>query len=325
MKEINFCNINGINLGHCEDLNAATGCTVILTKEGASCGVDVRGGAPGTRETDLLDPCEMIQKVHGVVLSGGSAYGLDSCSGVMKYLEEKNIGFKVGSSIVPIVCGAVIFDLEIGDANIRPDIEMGYSACLNSEKYNEDIQGNIGAGCGATVGKILGPTSCMKGGFGSYAINLNGLEVGACVVVNAMGDIVCPETGEVIAGPIKDSKILNTEEIMISSFSLENTFKGNTTIACIVTNANLNKAQCKKISSMSHNAYARSIFPCHTMFDGDTIFTLSTGNINADINLIGVLARKCLEKAIIKGVKSANMLHNVTSYNEIKNISFPRK
>ena len=325
MKEINFCNISGINLGHYEDTTAATGCTVIITKQGAVCGVDVRGGAPGTRETDLLDPCEMIEKVHSVVLSGGSAYGLDSCSGVMKYLEEKNIGFKVGSSVVPIVSGAVIFDLEIGKSNIRPNLEMGYSACLNSENYNDNIQGNIGAGCGATVGKILGPISCMKGGFGSYAINLNGLEVGACVVVNAMGDIVCPETGEVIAGPVKDSKILNTEEIMINSFNLENTFKGNTTIACVATNANLTKAQCKKISSMSHNAYARSIFPCHTMFDGDTIFTLSTGNINADINLIGVLARKCLEKAIIKGVKSANMLHNVPSCNEIKNISFPGK
>lgn len=319
MKEIKFSSINGIRLGHAGDIDSGTGCSVIICEKGGTSGVDVRGGAPGTRETDLLNPSEMVEKVHSIVLSGGSAYGLDACSGVMKYLEENNIGFDVGSVKVPIVCGAVIFDLEIGNPNVRPTSEMGYKACINSENYADDIQGNIGGGIGATVGKILGKSSCMKGGLGSYAINLNGLEVGAIVLVNAMGDVICPETNKKIAAPLDSNyNFLSSEEIMINSYpSSPNISMGNTTIACVVTNAAFNKAQAKKISSMAHNGLARTIFPCHTMYDGDTIFTMSTGKVEADINLVGVLAKKCIEKAIVRGVKSASTLFNTPSFLDI--------
>lgn len=319
MNEIKFSNINGIKLGHAGSTVSGTGCTVIICEKGASSGVDVRGGAPGTRETDLLDPSEMVQKVHSIVLSGGSAYGLDACSGVMKYLEEKDIGLDVGNVKVPIVCGAVIFDLGIGDSKVRPDSKMGYEACLNSENYADDIQGNIGGGIGATVGKILGKSSSMKGGLGSYAVNHNGLQVGAIVLVNAMGDVICPETNKKIAAPLDSHyNFLSTEEIMINSYPLSPEVPmGNTTIACIVTNARFTKAEAKKISSMAHNGLARSIFPCHTMFDGDTIFTMSTGEVTADINLVGVLAKKCIEKAIVRGVKSASTLFNTPSFLDV--------
>ncbi|MEG0481088.1 MAG: P1 family peptidase [Clostridium sp.] len=317
MKEITINSIDGIKFGNYSDLKSGTGCSVIISEDGASCGVDVRGGAPGTRETDLLDPSEMVEKVHGVVLSGGSAYGLDSCSGVMEFLEKKGIGFRVSSHIVPIVCGAVIFDLDTGDSTIRPNREMGYNACVNAYEDNEPIQGNIGAGVGATVGKILGHNNSMKGGLGMHALEINGLQVGAIVAVNAIGNIVCPETNENIAGPLVNGLISSTEDIMIKSFNPSTVYKGNTTIACIITNANFNKAQNKKIASMAHNGFARCIFPCHTMFDGDTIFSLSTGKIDADINLVGLLARKCVEKAIIKGVKSAESIFNIPSYEEI--------
>ncbi|MEG2893499.1 MAG: P1 family peptidase, partial [Clostridium sp.] len=267
MKEINFTNIDGIKLGHYSDIENGTGCSVVICEEGASCGVDVRGGAPGTRETDLLDPSEMVQSVHSVVLSGGSAYGLDSCSGVMEFLESKGIGFKVSSHIVPIVCGAVLFDLDTGNPLIRPDKSMGYKACENAYSTPNNNQGNIGAGVGATVGKILGPLSAMKGGLGTYAVEVNGLQVGAIVAVNAIGNIKCPDTLEDIAGPLVNNSIVSTEDIMINSFNTENSYKGNTTIACIVTNAKFNKAENRKISSMAHNGFARCIFPCHTMFD----------------------------------------------------------
>lgn len=322
MKEIKFCNIDGIQVGHSQNIEAATGCTVIISKEGATSGVDVRGGSPGTRETDLLDASNMVEKCNSVVLSGGSAYGLDSCSGVMKYLEENNIGFDAGNFKVPIVCGAVIFDLDIGSSSIRPNLAMGYDASVNSDKYRDDTQGNIGAGTGATTSKILGNSTSIKGGFGSYAIEINGLQVGACVIVNAMGDVICPDTGEVIAAPYNQSyEFLNTEDIMLSMFNNNfNPLNSNTTIGCVVTNATFNKAQAKKISSIAHNGFARTIFPCHTMFDGDTIFTMCTGKVQADINLVGILARKCMEKAIIRGVKCAQSLHNTLSYNDIKKL-----
>ncbi|MEG0372222.1 MAG: P1 family peptidase, partial [Clostridium sp.] len=253
MREIKFSDIDGIKLGHAGNIKAGTGCTTIICEKGGVCGVDIRGGAPGTRETDLLDPSAMVDKVHSIVLSGGSAFGLDSCSGVMNYLDENNIGFSVGNINVPIVCGAVIFDLEVGDPTIRPDKSMGYEAAKNSNNYSDDIQGNVGGGIGASVGKILGLDSAMKGGFGSYAIDLNGLQVGAAVLVNAMGDIICPETNEIIASALgENNTLLSTEDIMINSHNKTlNTYNGNTTIACIVTNASFSKAQAKKISSMA--------------------------------------------------------------------------
>ncbi|SHF02383.1 P1 family peptidase [Clostridium fallax] len=322
MFEIKFCDIDGINLGHAQNIESGTGCTVVLCKEGGSCGVDVRGGSPGTRETDLLNPLEFVDKVHGVVLSGGSAFGLDASSGVMKYLEERNCGFDVGMTKVPIVCQAVLFDLGCGNYKIRPDKTMGYEACINSENYNEDINGNIGAGTGATVGKILGPSYSMKGGLGSYAVQIGDLKVGSIVGVNALGDIWDNESNKIIAGALNKNKndFINTENFMINNYDNgKNVFTGNTTIGIIVTNGIFNKSQINKIASMAHNGFGRAIRPAHTLFDGDTIFALSTNKVKADINVVGMLSAKVMEKAIIRGIKSAKSAYNFPSYDEIKN------
>ena len=321
MFEIKFNDIDGIKLGHAHNKDTATGCSVIICPEGASGGVDVRGGSPGTRETDLLNPVEFVDKVHGVVLSGGSAFGLDASAGVMKYLEENNIGFDVGVTKVPIVCSAVLFDLVIGDSSIRPDKTMGYEACINSEQNLDDINGNIGAGMGATVGKIKGPSFSMKGGLGTYALQVGELQVGAIVAVNALGDILDNEKNSFIAGVLADDKLSldNTENIMISQYdNQKNVFSGNTTIGAIVTNAKLNKAQANKIATMAQNGFGRAIRPAHTMFDGDTIFSLCTNKIEADINVVGLLAAKVMEKAIVRAIKEADTLHGIASFKDLK-------
>lgn len=317
----NILDVKGLKVGQIEDTDALTGCTVVICEEGATCGVDVRGSAPGTRETDLLDPINSVQKVHAVVLSGGSAFGLESTCGVSKYLEEKNIGFEVGVCKVPIVTGAVLFDLGVGDYKVRPDKEMGYKACLNASE-TELKQGNYGAGCGATVGKIKGLNYVTKGGIGSCSIKLdNGIVVSALIAVNAFGDIY--EDGKVIAGVLNDdkTKLLNTYEIMKSGF-VKGGFKiDNTTIGIVATNAKLTKAQCKKISQMAHDGYAKSIFPIHTPHDGDAIFTMSTGKIqvDSDITLLGSLAAEVVEKSIINAIKNAKNIKNIISYNELEN------
>ncbi|SFJ69849.1 putative aminopeptidase [Terrisporobacter petrolearius] len=317
----NILDVEGLKVGQIEDTDALTGCTVVICEEGATCGVDVRGSAPGTRETDLLDPINSVQKVHAVVLSGGSAFGLESTCGVSKYLEEKNIGFDVGVCKVPIVTGAVLFDLGVGDYKVRPDKEMGYKACLNASE-TELKQGNYGAGCGATVGKIKGLNYVTKGGIGSCSIKLdNGIVVSALIAVNAFGDIY--EDGKVIAGVLNDdkTKLLNTYEIMKSGF-VKGGFKiDNTTIGIVATNAKLTKAQCKKISQMAHDGYAKSIFPIHTPHDGDAIFTMSTGKmqVDSDITLLGSLAAEVVEKSIINAIKNAKNIKNIISYNELEN------
>lgn len=322
MKEIKFTDIEGIKVGHAQDLEAATGCTVILCPEGAIGGVDVRGGAPGTRETDLLKPENLVDRIHAVVLAGGSAFGLDAASGVMKYLEERNIGFDVQLTKVPIVCSAVLFDLDIGDYKVRPDFKMGYEACLNAEK-NQCPNGNVGAGTGATVGKLLGPSRAMKGGLGTYALQVGKLQVGAIVAVNALGDIIDTETGKTIAGLLdeKGEKIINTEEEMAKAYDKnKNLFSGNTTIGAVVTNGKFTKAQMNKIASMAHNGYGRAIRPAHSLFDGDTIFALATGKVEADINVVGFLAATVMERAIANGIKSADSLHGYKAYKALKGI-----
>ena len=316
----NILDVKGLKVGQVEDEKALTGCTVVICENGATCGVDVRGSAPGTRETDLLDPINSVQKVHAVVLSGGSAFGLESTCGVSKYLEEKNIGFDVGVCKVPIVTGAVLFDLAVGDYKVRPDKEMGYKACLNASE-TELKQGNYGAGCGATVGKVIGLDYVTKGGIGSYSIKLdNGIVVSALIAVNAFGDVY--EDGQVIAGVLNDDKneLLNTYEmmkqgVMKGGFSID-----NTTIGVVATNAKLTKAQCKKISQMSHDGYAKAIFPIHTPHDGDTIFTMSTGEIEveSDLTLLGSLATEVVEKSIINAIKNAKSIQNIVSYKELQ-------
>lgn len=315
MKVIEFTDIEGIEVGHAQNLNAATGCTVLICRNGATAGVDVRGGAPGTRETDLLSPVNMVQKIHAVMLAGGSAFGLDAAAGVMQYLEEKKIGFDVGVTCVPIVCGAVLFDLTFGDFKIRPDKEMGYTACLDAGRHCP--QGNVGAGTGATVGKILGMNRAMKSGLGSYAVQAGDLKVGALVAVNCLGDVIDPQTGKKLAGPLRDDgkTMDDTEEIMIQSYAdRKNLFSGNTTIGVVATNAALDKAQATKLASMAHNGYARTMRPAHTMVDGDTIFTLSTGSVPADLSVVGLLAARVMERAVVNAVINASSLCGLKSH-----------
>ena len=313
----NILDVKGIKVGQVEDKEGLTGCTVIICEDGGVCGVDVRGSAPGTRETDLLDPINMVQKVHAIVLSGGSAFGLESTCGVSRYLEEKGIGFDVGVAKVPIVTGAVLFDLGVGDPKCRPNIEMGYKACQIANNI-ELKQGNYGAGCGATVGKIRGSAFCTKGGIGSYSIKLdNGLVVSAIIAVNAFGDVY--ENGQVIAGVLNDDKndFLNTYDLMKKGVNKGGFNIDNTTIGAVVTNAKLSKAECKKISQMAHNGFAKSIFPIHTPHDGDTIFTLATGEVETDITLLGSIASEVVEKSVISAIKNASKTNDILSYNEI--------
>lgn len=313
----NILDVKGLKVGQVQDEDGLTGCTVVICEEGAVCGVDVRGSAPGTRETDLLDPINMIQKVHAVVLSGGSAFGLESTCGVSQYLEERNIGFDVGVAKVPIVVGAVLFDLAAGDPKCRPDKKMGYKAC---EMASDTVlkQGNYGAGCGATVGKIKGPEYAMKGGIGSYSIKLdNGLVVSALIAVNAFGDVY--EDGNVIAGVLDNTKtkVLNSYELMKQGVNKGGFSIDNTTIGIVATNAKLDKSGCKKISQMAHDGYAKAIFPIHTPHDGDTIFTMATGEIETDITLLGSIAAEVVEKSIVNAIKNASDVKNILSYKNI--------
>jgi len=321
MEIVKFTDIPGIKVGNAEDLKGMTGCTVIICEEGACAGVDVRGGAPGTRETDLLNPVNLVDKVHAVFLSGGSSFGLDAASGIMEYLEGKGIGFDVGVTKVPIVCGAVLFDLSFGDYRARPDKKMGYEACENANTFKCN-EGSIGAGCGATVGKIRGMKYAMKGGLGSIAYKANDLVVGAIVAVNCLGDVIDPKSGKIIAGALNNDgeTFIDTENTMISQLdNKKNLFSGNTTIGVVATNALLNKASATKIASMAQDGYGRAIRPSHSMVDGDTIFALSTGKVEADINVVGLLAAKAVETAVLRAVKMADPLLGLKCYRNLKN------
>ncbi len=319
IKEIEFVEIDGIQVGHAQNLDAATGCTVILCETGATTGVDVRGGAPGTRETDLLDPVNLVSTVHGILLSGGSAFGLDAAGGVMSYLEERQIGFDVQVTRVPIVCGAVLFDLLVGDHRVRPDKDMGYQACLNA-KNPDRRQGCIGAGTGATLGKILGMNRAMKSGLGWYALQIGELKIGAIVAVNCLGDVIDPLSGKKIAGLLSEDllSIEDTETVMIQSYAdKKNLFSGNTTIGVVATNASLTKAQATKLAAMSQNGYARTMRPAHSMVDGDTIFAMSTGSVAADVSVVGSLGARVMERAVIAAVKNATSLCGLTCFSSL--------
>ena len=274
-------------------------------------GLDVRGGGPASRESELLNPLAAAQVIHAIVLAGGSAYGLGAADGVMKYLEEKGIGFEVGPSLkVPLVCQSDLFDLTVGDPYIRPDKAMGYDACLRAEENGTGNyrDGNFGAGCGATVGKFAGMDYCMKSGIGSYAVQIGELQVGAVVAVNALGDIYDWKTGKKIAGLLAEDRktFRSTEELMYASTEIvENKFTGNTTIGVIITNGKFEKASLCKIAGMAHDGYARSIRPVHTTADGDSIYTVSVGDVEADQDLTGVLAAEVMSEAIIRAVMSA--------------------
>ena len=291
--------IDGIKVGHATNATARTGCTVILCPAGATAGVDVRGAAPGTRETEALRPGRLVQKAHAVLLTGGSAFGLDAASGVVQYLEEQNIGFPAGPVRVPIVPAAVIFDLAVGDAKVRPDREMGYQACLNAT--DEPVaMGAVGAGTGATVGKAPGVTP-SQGGVGSACKYLDsGLIVAAITVVNALGNVVHPETGEILAGGKENGGFVDITERLLDANLVPGT---NTTIGVVATNAALSPAETARIAEMAHDGMARAIRPSHTMFDGDTLFTLATGaHTGSSVNTIGILAAEVVAAAIVNAV-----------------------
>jgi len=309
--------VNGIKVGHAQSDEGMTGCTVIICEKGAIGGVDVRGSAPGTRETDLLRPENMVDKIHAVVLTGGSAFGLEAASGVMNYLEENNIGFDTGVAMVPIVTSAVIFDLAIGDHKIRPGLKMGYEAA-KSATTKERRQGNIGCGMGATVGKILGPANAMKSGLGSATVRAGELVVSAIVAVNSFGDIFDYETGKQIAGVYDYDKkeMLNTYSIMKQQLKSAGFPGGNTTIAVVATNAILTKAEANKIASMAHNGFARSINPVHTMFDGDTIFAIAVNEIPGDVSMIGTMAGEAISRSITNAIISAKSCCGLIAYTD---------
>lgn len=320
-KEITITDIKGIRIGQTENKEAGTGCTVILSEsgQGMCAGLDVRGGGPASRESELLKPLAAANAIHGIVLAGGSAFGLGAADGVMRYLEEHDIGFDVGVTKVPLVCQADLFDLTVGDASIRPDAAMGYEACLNAEQGNYQ-DGNFGAGCGATVGKFAGMDCCMKSGIGSYAVQIGALQVGAIVAVNALGDIYDWKTGTKLAGLLSEDhrSFRTTEELMYASTEVvENKFTGNTTIGVIITNAKFEKSALCKIAGMAHDGYARSIRPVHTTADGDSIYAVSTGEILADQDLVGTLAAEVMSEAIIKAVKSAESAYGYPGYREV--------
>ena len=291
--------VRGIEVGHAQDSEALTGCTVILCRKGAVAGVDVRGGAPGTRETDLLDPINLVQKIHAVVLAGGSAFGLDAASGVMQYLEEKKIGFKTGAAKVPIVPSAILYDLNLGRADVRPDSAMGYRAAASASS-DAPVEGNIGAGTGASVGKILGMKRAMKAGLGTASMDIKGIVIGALVAVNAMGDVVDPVNGKLIAG-VRSGTTLQ----WMKKNQTRHAPRSNTVIGVIATNAKLTKAEVTKVAQMAQDGIARTIRPAHTMLDGDVIFALSTGAKKADVSTVGAFAAEAMAQAIVRAVKMA--------------------
>src|SRR5215467_1764886 len=312
----------GIKVGHFTDSRRPTGCTVVLYERGAVAGVDVRGSAPGTRETDLLKPTNLVDKVNAIVLSGGSAFGLDTATGVMRYLEEHDAGYTTAAGKVPIVPAAILYDLNVGDGKIRPNADAGYKACLNA-KAGPVEEGSVGAGAGATVGKIGGGKP-MKGGIGSSSIRLtNGLIVGALVAVNCVGDVIDPKTGKIVAGArTPDGKgFLNIIETYRSGRGvIQNPPPGqNTTIGVVATNARFDKSQMTKIAEMAHDGLARAINPTHTPSDGDTLFALTTGTSAANANLtgIGVLAAEAVSEAILRAVMKAKSVAGFPSVSEI--------
>ena len=308
VEEVSINEISGFRIGQAQDDKAATGCTVIICENGAVSGVDVRGGSPGTRDTDALRPENNREKVHAVIFSGGSAFGLDSAGGVMKFLENKRVGRDVGVTVIPNVCAAILYDLQCGRHDIRPDEIMGYAACENAFAGQKWTSGNYGAGAGATLGTILGNERAMKGGIGSFAYKHGDLYTGAIVAVNCVGDVYDSRQSKIIAGArnADGTGFANSEEAVVEIYNKSiDIFSGNTILACILTNARLTKGQATKLSSLGHNGIARAIRPSHTVFDGDTVFSMCTGEVAASLDSVGVLACMAVERAIVDAVVSA--------------------
>ena len=320
-QEIPISALEGFCIGQTENVEAGTGLTVIGCKDGMFAGLDVRGGGPASRDSQMLNPLMTMQQIHAVVLSGGSAFGLGAADGVMKYLEENEIGFDVGVTKVPLVVQSDIFDLTVADPFTRPDAAMGYAAAKLAFEAPNYKDGNFGAGCGATVGKACGMETCMKTGIGSFAIQISELKIGAIVVLNALGDVYDYRTGLKVAGLLTEDKkgFRDTLEVMASSIKMiENKFVGNTTIGAILTNAKFTKSQLCKIAGLAHDGYARSIKPVHTSADGDSIYALSTGEISADLDLVGTLGAEVMSEAILRAVANAKDAYGYPAAGSLK-------
>lgn len=313
--------VAGLKVGQFTDKRRPTGCTVILAEEGAVGGVDVRGGAPGTRETDLLDPLNTVSVVHAICLAGGSAFGLDVATGVMRYLDERGVGLDTRAARIPIVPAAILYDLRVGDAKIRPDAEAGYRACQAASTKPPE-EGNFGAGAGATVGKLFGMERAMKGGLGAASIKLENVTVGAIVAVNALGDIIDPSTARIVAGArtADGKKVIGSMASVLRGEPLPPLFSGTaTTIGVVATDAILTKLQAAKLAQMAHDGVTRAISPAHTSGDGDTIFSLATGKSGraGNVSQIGALAAEAMSRAIVRAVRAARGIPGLPSASDL--------
>ncbi|MBO4410970.1 MAG: P1 family peptidase [Lachnospiraceae bacterium] len=323
LTEIKLSDLKAFKVGNAENPEAATGCTAIICEKGAFAGVDVRGGAPASRETPLLNPVNAVQQIHCVMLSGGSAYGLSSADGVMRFLDEKNIGFDTGFGIVPIVCGASLFDLELVTNRVRPDREMGYEACKNAFEGKPVLEGNHGAGTGATVGKWFGAERMMKSGLGIYAAQLGSVQVAALVAVNALGDIYdYDDRGKILAGLLNEDKTgfadSYSEMYKVIGQTRDLWGGGNTTIGCVITNAKLDKCQCNKLASIGHNGFAQSIRPVHTSADGDTLFVMATGEVEVQPDALGAMVTEVVARAINRAATQTEPAYGLKSYQSFR-------
>lgn len=314
LKEISLNSIEGIKIGHAQSVEHGTGCSVVICDNKAICGVDIRGGGPASRETELLDTNMSNDGINALLLGGGSAYGLDAAGGIMKYLEEKGKGVQVGNVVVPIVVGSCIFDLSCASPSVRPDAAMGYEACLNSEK-NENVQGNVGGGCGATVGKFMGLERSMKAGLGTYAVEINGIKIGAIVIVNAIGDVYEIDSKKELAGLLSFDKtcMVSSEEEIFKMMQLAAASGQNTTIGAVITNAKMDKAQANKLARMASNGIVRTIRPVNTSMDGDSVYAMSVGDVDFNQDILGSLASYVMAKAINNAVLNAEEAYGLKS------------
>lgn len=313
-KEIPITSMKGFRIGHAQDEEHATGCTVILPDKKAVCGLDVRGGGPASRETQLLNPLMSNDGINGLLLSGGSAFGLDAAGGVMKYLERKKRGVRVGDAIVPIVVGSCIFDLGCVDGSVRPGQKMGWEACLDSEK-NIERNGNVGAGMGATVGKIYGADRAMKSGLGCYAVQVGMLQVAAVVVVNAIGDVFELDSRKELAGLLNRDRtaMIESETEAVKLLQMASMLSLNTTIGAIITNAGLDKAEMNKVAAMASNGIARTIRPVNTSMDGDSVYAMSVGKVKSSADVVGTLAAHVMGKAVNRAVLETTEMYGYKS------------
>ncbi|HEV2093942.1 MAG TPA: P1 family peptidase [Rubrobacter sp.] len=314
----NLCDVPGVLVGHATDREGLTGCTVVLFEDpdGAVVGVDVRGSSPGTRETDRLGPIGAVRGTHGLLLTGGSAFGLAAADGVVRFLEEKGVGLDIGVARIPLVSAAVLFDLVVGDPAARPDAAMGYGAAVSAKAGNFD-QGSVGAGTGASVGKVLGMDRAMKGGIGSASVELgDGLIVAALAAVNAFGDVRDPETGETLAGPRREDGTLGDTACLLPQAASRLRWGENTTLGIVATNARLTKPQAVKVAQMAHDGLARAVHPVHTTVDGDVVFAASVGTVDAVVDVIGAWGARAMQEAILRAVRSAKGIPGIPSISE---------